>query len=275
MALDENASKPLLGPNEPSAVEVVRPDAPSDLFLTCEHAGRRIPQRLGTLGVSESDLERHIAWDIGAEGVSRRLSEYLNATLVLQNYSRLVVDCNRSPDAEDFVVKLSENIEIPGNLDVTEADITARKHEVFDPYHEAVRNALDARERAGRATVLAAMHSCTPVFHGVSRPWHIGVLYDKDDRFARILLELLAEDGELVIGENEPYELSHERDYAVPVHAERRGLPHVEFEIRQDLIGTTEGQDEWAQRLAHVLQQGLVRLRKDRSRETCSKSTVS
>lgn len=262
MSLDDSASKSLLGPNDPPAVEVVRPGAASELFLTCEHASRRIPQRLGTLGVSESDLERHIAWDIGAEGVASRLSEYLDATLVLQNYSRLVVDCNRSPDAEDFVVKLSENTEIPGNLDVTEAEITARKQEVFDPYHEAIRNALDARERAGRATVLTAMHSCTPVFHGVSRPWHIGVLYDKDDRFARILLELLAEDGELVIGENEPYELTHERDYAIPVHAERRGLPHVEFEIRQDLIGTSEGQDKWAQRLAHVLQEGLVQLRK-------------
>lgn len=262
MAPNDNANNSLLGPDDPPAVEVVRPDASSEHFLTCEHAGRRIPQRLGNLGVSDSDLERHIAWDIGAEGVSRRLSEYLDATLVLQNYSRLVVDCNRSPDADDFIVTLSENTEIPGNLDVTEADITARKQAVFDPYHDAIRNALDARERAGRATVLSAMHSCTPVFHGVSRPWHIGVLYDKDERFARILLELLAEDGELVIGENEPYELSHERDYAIPVHAERREIPHVEFEIRQDLIGTAEEQDKWAQLLAHVLQEGLAQLKK-------------
>jgi predicted N-formylglutamate amidohydrolase len=250
----------LLGNADPPPVEILRPDGLSPLFLTCDHAGRRFPVALGTLGVGPADLERHIACDIGAAGVTRALSERLDATAILQRYSRLVVDCNRSPAAHDYIAVKSEDTEIPGNRHVAAADVEARTREIFTPYHEAIRAALDARAAARRWTVLVAVHSCTPVYHGVWRPWHVGVLYDRDDRFARIMLDLLSEDGALTVGENQPYELTHDRDYSVPLHGEDRGLLHVELEIRQDLIGDADGQEAWAARLATILGRGLERL---------------
>ncbi len=251
----------LLSEGDPAPVEVLRPASLSPFILTAEHAGRAFPKSLGTLGVSAADLERHIAWDIGIAGVTRLMSEHLDATAVLQPYSRLVVDCNRWPNAKDFVATFSEDTEIPGNLNLAPEDIEGRAREIFYPYHDAVRGLLDARISENRKIVFIAMHSCTPVYLGVSRPWHVGVLYDKDPTFARILIELLNGEGKLIVGDNEPYFLTSDKDYAVPVHGEMRGLPHVEFEIRQDLIATESGQEEWAERLSQVLREGLGRLR--------------
>jgi predicted N-formylglutamate amidohydrolase len=242
-------------------VEVVREGGSSPFFLSCEHSGKRFPERLGTLGLGPEHLERHITYDIGAAGVARGLAERLDAHLVLQTYSRLVVDCNRWPTADDFIARVSENTEIPGNLAVDAVEAKARETEVFRPYHNTISAALDARKAADRLTVYVAMHSCTPVFHGVYRPWHVGVLYEYDPRFAKILMELLDDEAELVVGDNEPYFLTEHKDYAVPVHGHRRGLLHVELEIRQDLVTTEEGQQEWAERLADVLREGLGRLR--------------
>lgn len=245
----------ILDPDEPTPVEVLRPDGHSPFFLTCDHAGRALPAKLGSLGLSDTDRSRHIAWDIGAAGVSRRLSEVLDATLVLQRYSRLVVDCNRRPSADDFVVTLSEATTVPGNVNVSDSEKDARREAIFEPYHAAITDLLDARADAARKTAYVAVHSCTAVYHGVYRPWHIGVLYDKDDRLAQLVLECLRREDELVVGENQPYLLSHERDYSVPVHAEDRGLLHIEFEVRQDLIETHEGQREWGDRLAAALRE--------------------
>ena len=256
-------NRPLLGANDSPAVEILRAGAPSPFFLTCEHAGKVLPRRLGTLGLEPWHLERHIAYDIGAASVARGLSQRLDAHLVLQTYSRLVVDCNRSPGADDFIVKLSEDTEIPGNLDVSEAEAEARADEIFHPYHDAIAAAIDEREASERLTVLVAVHSCTPVFHGVSRPWDVGVLHEHDPRFARILLDLFQDEAHLCVGDNEPYYMSSEKDYAVPVHGQRRGIPHVELEIRQDLLETPEGQEEWAEFLAGILREGLGRLRED------------
>ena len=243
----------ILSSGEPEPVEVVRADGRSDYFLTCDHAGHAIPERLGTLGLDEVDLRRHIAWDIGAAGISRRLSELLDAALVLQHYSRLVVDCNRRPSAEDFIAELSENTVVPGNQGVSDAERAARQAEIFDPYHGAISDLLDARAAAGRQTAYVAVHTCTPVYHGVHRPWHVGVLYDKDDRLAQLVLQCLRREDELVVGENQPYFLSHERDYSVPVHAEERGSLHIEFEVRQDLVESPAGQRLWGDRLAAAL----------------------
>lgn len=250
----------LLGPHDPKPVEHLRLEGESPFVLTCEHAGKVFPKRLDRLGLTAPELERHITYDIGAEGVARGISERLDAPLVLQRYSRLVVDCNRAPHADDFITKLSETTAIPGNLELTEQEVGARTAEIFDPYHATIRGLLDERETAAKKTILVSVHTCTPVYHGVSRPWHIGVMYDKDDRFARIVLDLLKEHGELTVGENEPYELTHERDYTVPVHGELRNLAHVEFEVRQDLVVTQAGQREWAERLGDVLREGLGRL---------------
>jgi len=236
MSEDQTSASRLLAAGDPPPVEMLRPDGHSPFFLTCEHAGKRFPRRLGTLGLGPADIERHITYDIGAAGVARRLSERLDATCVLQRYSRLVVDCNRWPDAHDFIAQESEDTPIPDNLEVSPAEAEARAREIFHPYHDAIAALLDARIAAARTTVLVAVHSCTPVYGGVSRPWHVGVLYEHDARFADILLEIFREEAALIVGANDPYCLTSNKDYAVPVHGQRRKLPHVEIEVRQDLV---------------------------------------
>jgi predicted N-formylglutamate amidohydrolase len=240
----------LLTASDPAPVRVLREDGASDILLTADHAGRLIPSALGDLGVPPAELQRHIAWDIGIAGVTERLSELLDATAVLQSYSRLVIDCNRHPSWDSAVPAISEYTVIPGNRTLTEADKTARVEAVFTPYHDRIRDLLDAR--AHRRTVLIAMHSFTPSFKGESRAMQVGVLYDKDARLANILLDLLRQEGDLVVGDNAPYALGDHTDYSVPTHGHRRGLAHVEIEIRQDLIADPEGQTGWARRLARL-----------------------
>jgi predicted N-formylglutamate amidohydrolase len=243
---------------------VLRADAASPFLLACEHAGARIPRRLGDLGLPASDLTRHIAWDIGAGAVSCLLGEALGATTTLQTYSRLVIDCNRSPEVASSIVEVSEDTPIPGNIGLGAAERQARLGEIFTPYHDRLAALLDARAGDGRPTLLIAMHSFTPVYRGEQRRWHAGVLYNRDHRLARPLLDLLRAEGDLIVGDNEPYSVADLTDYTVPVHGERRGLPHVELEIRQDLIADTAGQRAWAMRLARLLPEAARRLQQDR-----------
>lgn len=250
----------LLGPDDPPAVTVERLDGRSALFMTCDHAGREIPLRLGDLGVPEAELARHIAWDIGALGVARRLSEQLDAALVSQTYSRLVIDCNRQPSRHDAMTRLSELTEIPGNHALHPDHADARVREIFDPYHDAIAAELDRRRDDGRTSLLLAVHSFTPVYKSQSRPWHIGLLYNRDDRVARVLMELMGREPGLVVGDNEPYAITDEGDYTIPVHGEQRGLPHIEIEVRQDLIESEAGQREWAARLADWMDGAIERL---------------
>ncbi len=244
----------LLFPDEPVAVEVVAGSSASPYFITCDHAGQRLPRALGTLGLTQADLERHIAWDIGAEGLSRKLALALGATLVLQPYSRLAIDCNRPLIHEGSIATRSEGTEIPGNLGLSVADAELRAREIFNPYHERICLELDERNAQSAPTVLLLMHSFTPVYHGVSRPWHAGVLYQRDRRLGQALLSALRGEPGLVIGDNEPYSLSDDSDYGAIVYGEGRQLPHVEIEIRQDLINDDGGQAIWAERLARHLQ---------------------
>jgi predicted N-formylglutamate amidohydrolase len=250
----------LLAADEPDPVKVFRPDGASPFFLTCDHAGRLVPRALGDLGVSKSEYERHIAWDIGAAAVSRLVSDALDAPLVEQVYSRLVIDCNRDPAVESAMPDMSELTPIPGNVGLGAEDRAMRRDEIFQPYHSRIADLLDLRIAAGKKAVLVAMHSFTPVFKGVARPWHIGVLYNHDPALARILYDLLEKEGDLMVGDNEPYHVSDETDYGIPVHGERRGIPHVEIEIRQDLIGDGAGQEAWAERLVRLLPLALARL---------------
>ncbi len=251
----------LLGPDEPAPVRVLQPDGRSDFLLTADHAGRLIPRQLAALGLPQAELDRHIAWDIGIAGVTERLSTSLDGTAVFQTYSRLVIDCNRSPEMESSIPAISEATEIPGNRGISEAERLARRQEIFTPYHARIRALLDARLAAKRRTVLVTMHSFTPVFKGESRAMQIGVLYNRDKRLAHVLLDLLRAEGDIVIGDNAPYSVSDQTDYTVPVHAERRGLPHVEIEIRQDLIADAAGQASWAARFARLLPAADARLR--------------
>ncbi len=247
------ADETLLAADEPSPVRVLRAAGASDFLLTADHAGRWIPRRLGTLGVPDSELERHIAWDIGIAGVTEHLAAMLDATAVLQVYSRLVIDCNRNPSVDSAMPEVSETTPIPGNVGLSDADRAVRVREIFSPYHARITALLDARAAARRRTVLVAMHSFTPVFKGESRDVEVGVLFNRDDRLALALLALLRAEGDIEVGENAPYAVSDTSDYGVPVHGEQRGLPHVELEIRQDLIADKAGQAAWAARFARLL----------------------
>jgi predicted N-formylglutamate amidohydrolase len=256
-----NDAPPLLDPDEPGPVRVLRETGTSDFFLTADHAGRAVPRRLQRLGVPDPEWDRHIAWDIGIAGVTERLSALLDATAVLQVYSRLVIDCNRDPSWPTAMPEVSEHTPIPGNVGLTEADKAARVAAVFAPYHNRITELLDARAAAGRRTILVAMHSFTPVFKGESRAMEVGVLFEHDDRLALIMLDLLRAEGDLTVGENQPYALAGNSDYGAPVHGDQRGLVHVEIEIRQDEIASEAGQLAWAGRFARLLAAADIRLK--------------
>ncbi len=248
----------LLGPQDPPPVHWLNRGGASRFVLCVDHAGRAVPASLGRLGVPEHEFERHIALDIGALGVAAQLGALLDAPVVAQAYSRLVIDCNRRPGHPTSIALRSDGTVVPGNHDLDQTARDARRDAIFIPYQEAVAAALDAQASAGRQGVLVAVHSFTPVMSGRTRPWHAGVLHNHDGRFGRALLALLHDEGDLVVGDNEPYALSDLDDYTVPVHGEGRGLLHAELEIRQDLIAEPDGQRSWAERLARLLPLALA-----------------
>ena len=247
------AAVALLAPDEPPAVIEYRAAGTSPFLLVCDHAGRRIPRRLHDLGLKESDRARHIAWDIGIAGVGRHLADRLDACLIMQPYSRLVIDCNRPPGGAESILAVSDGTPIASNVDLSAQDAELRRREIFTPYHRTIATHLDAREKTRRPTILISLHSFTPVYAGIRRPWQVGVLSHRDRALAAALLELLRKRGEWVVGDNEPYDVTDDTDYTIPVHGERRGIPHVAIEIRQDLIGEEPGQRQWAERLAELL----------------------
>lgn len=258
--MDEVLPISLLAADEPPPVSVHNAEGSSPFLLVADHAGNIIPRALGRLGVTDAELTRHIAWDIGIAGVGRLLAEALDATLIQQNYSRLVIDCNRPLAAATSIPEASERTAIPGNVGLSEASKAARAREIFWPYHERIEAELDHRWRAGRPAALVALHSFTPVFAGATRPWHAGVLYHRDPRFAHRLMALLNAEEGLFVGDNAPYMVSDASDYTIPVHAERRGLHHVLIEIRQDLIADENGQCAWADKLARLILQAYAEL---------------
>ena len=236
-----------------ATVTTLREAGKSAFLLVCDHAGNALPRRLGTLGLQAHDLERHIAWDIGAAGVTRMMADKLDAVAILQTWSRLVIDCNRPPTAEDSIATVSEDTPIPANRSLPEAERERRLREIFLPYHAQIHAEIDRRQASGLSTILVAIHSFTPVYKSVRRPWHVGVLYNRDDRLAKPMIAQLRQDPALVVGDNQPYTVSDESDYTIPIHGERRGLPHIEIEIRQDMIADEEGQRIWADRLTDAL----------------------
>jgi predicted N-formylglutamate amidohydrolase len=255
----------LLALDEPAPVTVYNENGASPFFIVADHAGNLMPRALDGLGVPQVECERHIAWDIGVAAVCRLMADALDATLVQQNYSRLVIDCNRAPGSETSILEISELTPIPGNRGLSEERKAARLREIFRPYHDRIAAELDRRRHAGRPAALIAMHSFTPVFNGVSRPWHAGVLYNRDPRFAHILMALLKREAGLVIGDNEPYSVTDASDYTIPVHGEQRRLHHVAIEIRQDLIADESGQRAWAMLLARLLPRAYRELGRGRS----------
>jgi predicted N-formylglutamate amidohydrolase len=247
----------LLDKREPAAVVCERESGVSPFVFLCDHAGRRIPARLNNLNLSQDDLKRHIAWDIGIEGVGRALSVFFDASLIMQPYSRLVIDCNRWPGSETSIVSVSEDTIIPGNQKLSSEDAVTRVREIFDPYHRRISGHLDERRAADQPTIIVSLHSFTPIYAGVARPWHASVLYNRKPNLSLAMLKLLQAEGDLIVGNNEPYSVTDETDYSIPVHGELRGIPHLTLEIRQDLIFEKAGQLAWAKRLARLLPQAV------------------
>jgi predicted N-formylglutamate amidohydrolase len=250
------AQDPLLAIDEAPPYGVINPDGASDLLLLCEHALPRIPRRLAHLGLPRSERLRHIGWDIGALSLARDLSARLDAALFHTGYSRLVVDCNRPLDNLSLIPETSETTAIPGNRNLDAQNRAARLDTFFHPFHNAVSRRLDLRASAARRTFVVGVHSYTPVYKGVARPWHAGILYGQATGFAGRMLHALAQEDGLTIGDNQPYRIDHD-DYTVPVHGDARGLPCLLIEVRHDLIDTAEGIAEWAARLERCLRQSM------------------
>jgi predicted N-formylglutamate amidohydrolase len=242
----------LLGPEDVPPVQEYNAAGRSPFLLTCDHYGRLIPKVLGNLGLKESELTRHIAWDIGIAGVAETLSRQLDAHLIVQRYSRLVIDCNRPPHVASSIPVISDATTIPLNEGLSGEAAALRRREIFDPYHRRIDAIIDRRLHDRRPTVLIALHSFTPVYAGIARPWHIGTLYHRDTRLPPLVLKLLRSEADLLVGDNEPYAVSDETDYTIPVHGEARGLINSGIEIRQDLISDQAGQQLWAERLARI-----------------------
>jgi len=243
----------LLREDDPEPYRVVAGAPRSDYLVICDHAGNRIPRLLGNLGLPQRELERHIAWDIGASEMAEELGGELGALVILQPYSRLVIDCNRPLTNPQSVVQESDGTVIPGNVAITAEQSQQRAQSIFEPYHARIRRELDERRALGRTSALIFLHTFTPVLAGSPRAWHAGVLHHRDQRLAVPLLRGLRSEPGLVIGDNEPYTASESTDYGLIEHGERRGLPCVELELRQDLMTSAHEREAWVRRLARLL----------------------
>ncbi len=249
-------STTFLAPDEPPPAEVFNDGAAAATLLLCDHAGRRIPKCLGDLGLEAAAFERHIAWDIGAAEVARRLAVRLDAPLVFANYSRLVIDVNRRPDDPTSMPEESDGTPVPANRGLSGPAREARISCIHEVYHQLVARRLAAMTARGVPMVIS-VHSFTPVFKGFERPWQVGVLWNRDGRLARPLMKRLAELN-VSVGDNEPYSGQDAHGYTLPRHVESVGIPHVLLEVRQDLIDTRSGAEEWSETLYSALAPLLV-----------------
>jgi len=231
----------------------LRPQGSSRVVLCCDHASNAIPEELHDLGISSLDLTRHIAWDIGAAGVTRALSEILDAPAILCGTSRLVVDCNRHLDSVDLIPESSDQTTIPGNVHLTLSDRTSRIERWFHPYHNAIEEILCERKGRGAPTLLVSIHSMTASLGGIPRPWEIAFSSHSDRHVVDPVLAALRRSGDILVGDNQPYDLDPDIDYTIPHHALSCGLPHLQVEFRQDEIETTTAQWHWAARFAQAL----------------------
>ena len=245
----------LLGPGDPPPFEILNPEGAARFAILCDHASNRVPRALDGLGLAPAELERHIAWDIGAAAVTRRLAAHFDAPAVLAGYSRLVIDCNRRLDDEQSILGASDGTAIPGNRGITDEEAAARVEACFEPYHRACATVLDGvQARIGEAPAVVMMHSFTPVMDGAHRPWHTGVLWDGEDgRMALPLLHALRAREGLCVGDNEPYSGASHHGYTMPAHAARHGRANVQIEVRQDLLADEAGVARWSAILIDAL----------------------
>ncbi|MBI2253208.1 MAG: N-formylglutamate amidohydrolase [Proteobacteria bacterium] len=236
---------PLLDADEPSAFETLNGDSDTPFVFLCDHASHRVPRRLGDLGLSDELRRTHIGWDIGAAELARHLAAAFKAPLFLTGYSRLVIDCNRPLASDGSIPRVSAGIEIAANRDISDVEKRQRQDVLFHPYQQAIAAHLDRRQAKKVPTALFAIHSFTPDYPGEERPWQVDFAYHRDRRLAGLLIDNLKAPG-ILVGDNLPYAVEDESDYAIPVHGEQRGLPHVLVEIRQDTLGDAAGIARWA-----------------------------
>jgi predicted N-formylglutamate amidohydrolase len=239
------------------AFELLNPDGAAPLLLVCDHASRLFPDHLGTLGVAEPDTFEHIAWDIGAADLTRGLAAALDAPAVLCRWSRLVVDCNRRLADPSAFVEISDGIPVPGNVSMDPEDRKWRVTSIYEPYHAAIDAQLDALMARGVVPAFVSVHSFTPLLGEIARPWHVGILWDQDDRLPRPVLDSLRSVAGLHVGDNEPYSGRHPTDYTLHAHAASRNLAYVGFEVRQDLLATEGGIHYWVGLLERAVRAAL------------------
>ena len=248
----ETAGSAAMGERGAGAVAVENLDGRGAFVLVCDHASNRLPECYGTLGLNATALRSHIAWDPGALGVARAMSRRLDAPLLYATVSRLVIDCNRPLDAPDLIATVSETTAIPGNADMDAGERARRIEEVYEPYHAAISRCLNARAARRHPTAVVTVHSFTPVYRGVARPWPVGIVFDRDRRLADRLIEGLRAEG-LNVGINEPYSPADRVYSTLSRHVEARGLASAMIEIRNDEIATPQAQQAWGERLARLL----------------------
>jgi len=248
----------ILAVDEPPPVKILRPEGASPIIFVCDHASNQVPRAFAQLGLQPAELARHIGWDIGTAGLGAMLAEALDATTMLQTYSRLVIDCNRPPGHSTSIAAISDRTRIPGNQNLSADARRARENEIFWPYQHQIAATLDARMAAERPCVLVSLHSFTPVFQEQVRFCHIGMLFDRDPRLGHALGALLRKHSGLVIADNEPYALDQITDYTIPIHGEQRGIVSLEIEVRQDLIADAAGQKMIANVLAPLISQAVA-----------------
>lgn len=238
---------------DPPPFTVLNPDGPAPLVLMCDHASRAVPAAYGNLGVDEAALWRHIAWDIGAADVTERLAALLDAPAVLAGYSRLLVDCNRAVDSPTSMPPESDGVPVPANRDIDADERAFRIANYFTPYHDAAERVIAAKRATGHVPAILSIHSFTPVMNGFERPWHVGLLWHQDDRLFTPLHAYFRRMHGIVVGDNKPYHAHSPHGYSMAAHSEQTGLPHILFEIRQDLIDTHHGAENWANILADAI----------------------
>ena len=258
----------LIAPGDPPPYMTYNDHGKAPVLLVADHASPFFPAALNQLGLADWVLEKHVAWDIGVDELARFLADELDAPAVLAGFSRLIADPNRRPDDAGVIPEISDGIAVPGNMDLTPAQRKQRFASFFWPYHDAIDARLDRFRQNGVVPAMIAVHTCSPVFDRVVRPWHVGVMWDKDPRIPVPVIEHFSGLPDICIGDNEPYSGRHPHDFTIDFHAEANGLPHIGFEVRQDLVAERDGARRWAGILAQALRPvladpGLYCLRKE------------
>lgn len=254
-----NASETELDISRKKAVLVSNARGASPFVILCDHASNRMPAKYGDLGLSQLERLSHIAWDPGALAVSRQLSELLDAPLVQSTVSRLIIDCNRDLDAPELIWTLSEKTRIAANETIDAEERQYRIDHFHRPYHASIETLLESRRHAGRETILVCMHSFTPRYHGVDRPWPIGLIHGADTGYTAALYDALKNsDPSLNVGWNEPYAALKGVTLTLEKHGDGRGLEATMIEIRHDEILEPAGVKLWSTKLAHCLEQARL-----------------